>query len=144
MSITASHLYPPLVSLSSRTRSHGLATLQLQLVVDSVTMFRMEVAVVDACALKGWSVLFTRTLKRRRAHKGRAERSAVSAACQSRCRTVSSTSHLMIAHHSITHLLLFSRALTKRSSLHGEEYLAGENTVVEEHRASQGPHARPG
>jgi len=50
----------------------------------------------------------------------------------------------MMAHYSITHLLLFSRALTKRSSLHGEEYLAAENTVVEEHRAKQGPHERPG
>jgi hypothetical protein len=54
---------------------------------------------------------------------------------------VSSTSHLMMAHHSTTHLLLVSLAVTKWSSLHGEEYLAAENTVVEEHRAEQGPHA---
>ena len=27
-------------------------------------MFRMEAAVVDACTLKGWLVLFTRTLKK--------------------------------------------------------------------------------
>ena len=51
---------------------------------------------------------------------------------------------LMMAHHSTTHLLLVSLAVTKRSSLHGEEYLAAENTVVEEHRAEQGPPARPG
>ncbi len=68
----------------------------------------------------------------------------MSTACQSRCRRLSSTSHQMMAHHSTTHLLLVSRTLTKVSSLHGEEYLAAENTVVEEHRAEQGPHARSG
>ena len=46
-------------------------------------------------------------------------------------RTLSSPSHLMMADHSTTHLLLVSLALTKRSSLHGKEYLAAENTVVE-------------
>ncbi len=49
-----------------------------------------------------------------------------------------------MAHNSTTYLLLISRALTKRSGLHGEEYPAAENTVVEEHRAEQGPHARSG
>jgi len=55
--------------------------------------------------------------------------------CQQQCRTVSSTSHLMMVHHSTTHLLLVSLAVTKRSSLHGEEYLSAENTVADEHRA---------
>ena len=57
---------------------------------------------------------------------------------------MSSTSHMMMPHHSTDHLRLVSRALTKRPSLHGEEYLAAEKTVVEEHRAEQGPHARSG
>jgi len=99
---------------------------------------------VDACDVKGWPVLFTKTLKKM-AHTKVVQKGVL---CQQhvnpRCRTVTSTSHLMMAHHSTTHLLLVSRALTKRSSLHGEEYLAGENTVIEEHRAPQGPRARSG
>ena len=49
-----------------------------------------------------------------------------------------------MTHHSTAHLLLVSLALTKGSSLHGDEYLTAKNTVVEEHRAEQGPHARSG
>jgi len=104
--------YPPLVSLSSRTHSHSLAALQLQLVVDSVTMFRMEVAVVDACALKGWLVIRIAA-----ASMFIAWQYPVSG-CSNEyaCRTVQKGV-----------LLLVFLALTKRSSLHGE-YLAAENT----------------